>query len=368
MKYIVKLMLILIFSLSLTSCDFKDIDRRTFVVALGIDSGEQQKQMKVIIKTAIPTSIGGRSGGNENQKNYQLFTVETDSIGDALRKFKAESSLEPDFSHLKIIIFGKNFAQETPIDPIIDYFIRRRDLQTIAWTTVGFPSAKKILELQPPSEKIASNSLFLKFGQGVKSQYIQRVKVYETYRDLITPGLSPCCPIIEIVDNEFSINKIAVFEQGKMKMVLSPEETRIFNIIKPHIKTFFFKMEHEKNSHPIGFNIKNAKTDIRLIKNKDNSIDCQVNVKLVGAVEETDYKENNLFELHKQLEVLAKGQIEALFNKFKQSRVDPFSIQARYWAIDPSYEFTEDWLKKIFSKINFIVNVDAKINESGSLR
>lgn len=62
----------------MTSCDFKDIDRRTFVVALGIDSGDQQKQMKVIIKIAIPTSIGGRSGGEENQRNYQLFTVETD--------------------------------------------------------------------------------------------------------------------------------------------------------------------------------------------------------------------------------------------------------------------------------------------------
>jgi spore germination protein KC len=352
----------------LTSFDFKDIDRRTFIVALGIDSGDQQNQMKVIIKTAIPTSIGGRSGGEEDQRNYQLFTVETNSVGDALRKFKAESSLEPDFSHLKIIIFGKGFVQNYPIKPIIDYFIRRRDLQTIVWTSVGFPDAKEILSLQPPSEKIASNSLFLKFGQGVKSQYIQRVKVYETYRDLITPGLSPCCPIIEIVDNEFSINKIAIFEQGKVKMILSPEETRIFNIIQPHIKTFFFKMQPVKNNHPIGFNIKNAKTDIKTIKTGNNSIDCQVNVKLVGAVEETDYKENNLPQLNKDLEVLAKGQIEALFDKFKGSKIDPFSIQARYWAIDPSYEFTKDWLTEIFPKINFIINVNAEINESGSLR
>lgn len=54
------LILLLLLAMTITGCNFKDIDRRIFVVAIGIDPGEQDGTFKVSLKLAIPKGMSRR--------------------------------------------------------------------------------------------------------------------------------------------------------------------------------------------------------------------------------------------------------------------------------------------------------------------
>lgn len=86
-----------------TGCEYKDIDRRIFVVAIGIDPGEEEA-FKVSLKLAIP-----QGEVTKIDEKMLIITEESDSISEALRLMKSKVEKELDYVHCKSIIIGKKW-------------------------------------------------------------------------------------------------------------------------------------------------------------------------------------------------------------------------------------------------------------------
>jgi spore germination protein KC len=80
-----KNLFVMLSCLVLSACGFKDIDKRFFVVSIGVDAAKDHtKKYLVSLKFAVP----GPSKDSPNE--YQIVTQEADSISEAVRIIKTK--------------------------------------------------------------------------------------------------------------------------------------------------------------------------------------------------------------------------------------------------------------------------------------
>ncbi|UJF32365.1 Ger(x)C family spore germination protein [Paenibacillus hexagrammi] len=114
----------LILLLTASGCGFKDIDKRFFVVTIGVDKPEDSsKKYAVYVKLAIP-SPQERFGSNQ----ALIVKEEANSITEAVRIIKSKVDKELEFGHCKTIILGEAMIH-SDITDMMDWFVRRRDIQ-----------------------------------------------------------------------------------------------------------------------------------------------------------------------------------------------------------------------------------------------
>lgn len=185
------LLLLLFLSLvcAASSCGFKDIDKRFFVVAMGIDRGSKSDTFRVTLRLAIPSS---KIESGETKTEVESF--EAPSIAEAVRHLKALVDKELDFGHCRVILFGKPLMEDGVSSPL-KWLSRRRDIAMVSFMGMAEPDAFQVLKLHPQSERYPGNALFLTFGsEGTESSFTLTEYLFDWARRQRKPVKTAICP------------------------------------------------------------------------------------------------------------------------------------------------------------------------------
>jgi spore germination protein KC len=349
--------------LLLSACGFKDIDRRFFVIAIGIDSGKNKKY-EVSLKLAIPSPRT-----EPGQAKEQIVSEEAETIAEAIRLMKSKVDKEFDFGHAKVMVIGKDFANSHKLGrENLDWLFRRRDIQQIAYMSIGEPDAKSVVSLTPKSERLPGNALILAFSnEGTESPYIATEFLFDYYRRLKDHGKDPYLPIIRSLKDTFDISRTAIFHNDTKKLELSPEETSVLNQIVrryPHIL-----LSTEFAGQRISFNVVQLQVRYRITGTEDNPR-IVFHVTMKGETEEstTQVLNKTWASLERRLEEQIVENYTDLLRKLQKADVDPIGFGLRYRAVkhDGDREF-ETW-KKVYPQVQFKVNAHVEIRGTGIIR
>lgn len=350
----------------LTGCkDFKDIDKRLFVVAIGIDSiPNNKKEIEVTFKTAVTKTVSNSDGGGTSG-NSVIYSIKGNSIVDIFREIKTQTFTEPDFSHMKLIVFGGEFLKNNTLNELIEFFIRRRDFQNTSYVAVALPSAKEVLSHELQQENFSGNGLFLKFGEGAENPYGLTRRLYEIYHQTMTPGISASLPIIELKEDKFLVEKICILYDGKIKLELSRDESKIFNMLSRNVTLASLSIQEENNKIGIGLNQITGK-----IKYDKRSEELKFNVELKATVtlEETGQILRTRQELSDKFSSLLCKRVGVLLEKLRDNNVDPFELEIKYWAYNKDFWFNKNWLEEELPRVKFNVSCDLKMVSTGTLK
>lgn len=104
-KIIAYLFILILLTLSLSGCGFKDIDKRIFVVSVGVDPAQNsEKKFLISLKLAVPNV-------QEVSNEFVIISQEGDAIAEAVRIMKANVDKELDFSHAKLIVYNEKILK-----------------------------------------------------------------------------------------------------------------------------------------------------------------------------------------------------------------------------------------------------------------
>jgi spore germination protein KC len=132
------LFIVCLLVLTLTGCGFKDIDKRIFVVSVGVDPAKKSdKKFLISLKLAVPNI-------QEVSNEFVIISEEGDTIAEAVRIMKAKVDKELDFSHAKLIVYNEKILKPEIEKNLYYWFIRRRDFQEMSWVAIGKPSAQDV--------------------------------------------------------------------------------------------------------------------------------------------------------------------------------------------------------------------------------
>ncbi|MCM3160117.1 Ger(x)C family spore germination protein [Metabacillus litoralis] len=358
-----KILIVAAAFLFLGGCGYKDIDRRFFVVSIGVDKSDDKENMyDITLKVAVPTSET-KTGSNESR----MMTESAETISEAVRIIKSKVEKELDFSHTKMIVLGEKVVEDD-LTNILDWFYRRRDIQAIAWTAVGSPTALSVLEAKPSGERVPSNALFLSFGNvGTETPYVTSVYIFDFRRRQTERGIDPFLPIIKTEEEAFSINNTSLISDMKQVLILSAEETKYFNMLRNRASKFDIKVEKEEKPYFL-FSTDKIKASFDLKSEKSNRPVISYDVQLSGIVEEAfeTLDEAKANEYEKAVKIEVEEQINSLLKKLQKEEVDPLGFGLRYRATKTGKESNkvEKW-DEIYPNAQFKVKVSVDMKNVG---
>jgi spore germination protein KC len=359
-----KLLLLLLSLMILSGCGFKDLDKRFFVTQMGVDlTGQKDKPYKVILELAIP-----KPQIEPGQEKFQLMEEKGQTISEAVRLIKSKVDKELDFGHCKVIIFGEDLARKDIKAPL-DWFVRRRDIQKIAYLALGTPSAATILKIKPASERLPGNSLILSFGQsGTESAYIVTECLFDFYRRLYARGLDPILPVVKPLNkSSYDIRRVAVFNKSKLVKILSVDNTRLFNEIEFGIKKFDAVPYTRNIKMAISFGDLKIKHWIETPKRGNPYV--SLSAKASGLVEEStrplSSKDWGVYE--KETEETFKKRYTMLLKQLQALNVDPIGFGEDYLATH--FQGDKSWRewKSLYPTIRFDIKTSVSIKASGNI-
>lgn len=350
----------------LAGCGFKDIDKRYLVMAIGVDKSEiKDRPYHVSLKLAIPTSQ--IQPGQSN--TFHLISDDASTITEAVRHLKSKVDKELDFSQMKIIVFGKKLAEERLDKASIDWFLRRPEIQGIACMALGSPSAEQVLNVRPKSERLPADSLILSFDQeGTESSYIVTEFLFDFHRRLSEKGLDPYLPIIRPLKDTYLIDQVAIFDKEKIKVVLNPEETRVFNELSKKIRNFDIETKTEKAQFAL--NVTSFRYAYDFDERNDSAPKLTMNVRIKGIAEESKQSfYNSKWDRYKQeAEKEAEKRYLQVLRKLQSFDVDPIGFGLHYRAThDHGDNDWEKW-KAMYPRLDWNIKVNIDLTGSGGIK
>ncbi|WP_168122806.1 Ger(x)C family spore germination protein [Paenibacillus sp. HB172176] len=363
MNLIARISLPLLMLFMVAGCGFKDIDKRFFVVNTGIDwSGNKDKPYRITIQLAIP-SPKIEPGTSKNQ--YE--TIDAPTIAEGIRMLKAYVDKELDFGHCKLFVIGDGMAKQD-IRPVINWMLRRRDIQNGANVAIGEPTAKDILNIHPPSERYPGNALLLSFGtDGTESSYTYVETISGLERRLTEDGLDPILPVITTDGKEsFIINRIALFDKQRLKLSLPPADSQLFTQLSNHFTKSSMhgmfkgdKIVSAINSFQSSFHIQHGAEPAQ--------IRMKVKMKVVFEEAPDGLFNQSWAPLEKQLGEEYEQTANKLLRKIQQAGLDPFGFGLRYRAYHPGENNWKKW-KDLYPDANLSVKAQVKVEGTGLIK
>lgn len=265
---VIIIVLLIAFSSSYTSFS---IDNLAFVIAIGIDKGDTQNNIKVSFQIAKPSAIS--ETGSSGQSTAIINTVETSSINSAINLMNSYIGKEINLSHCKLITFSEEVAKDGISNKIYS-LVNNAQIRPSTNIIITKTDAKYYIENSKPSIESLPTRYYEIFPNSSKyTGYTSNCTIGDFFNSLICSTCEPSAILggmiessensleqyapIEPLDggniksNETSINGkrgaenigLAVFKDDKLVGELTAIETVCFSIIRNQVNGFLITIK-----------------------------------------------------------------------------------------------------------------------------
>lgn len=358
---------VLLLSTFLSSCAFKDIDKRTFVVAIGIDPVEEgSSKFKVTLKIALPIN----SIKDATWSSYAYMSHESDTMSDAIRIMESHHDKVLELGHTRLIVINEKLL-ESNLQEFMDYFIRRGDIQLIAWVAAAKPTAEHILKVEPKTESVASLALFNFFDQnGTDSPFIVTTFLFEFRRDFFTKGVDAVIPLIESneLDSELVINKSIIAKDKHKPLEYNYIETLYYNSLSNGAIGYSYKANIEDFSVLIYVSKFNFKYKLITDNGVPPRADIKINI-VANVIEST--KPLSIYKLDEYNKLIAKdlkGVVLNVLTVAQEKDLDPIGFGLRYRATRFNDKNTFAKWESMYPELQFNIDFKVDIESIGAIQ
>ncbi|WP_347880747.1 Ger(x)C family spore germination protein [Paenibacillus sp. F411] len=363
------LILLCLCSILIGGCEFRDIDLRLFIVAMGVDVVEDRPEMlRYTFKIAVPT-------GDPKSGELKSIIIQQDSssVARAVREIKSKVDKELDFAHCRVLLLGEAYARKG-IRDVEEWIIRRRDTQLIMYPAVAVPDARTILNVSPATERIAGNAKALALSEeGTESPYIAKTYLFDVDRRVRESGIDPYMPVITVDNKEegvLNINKTALMDKERVKLMLEPEESKLLNVLM--IRDLLTDLGTTMNGSSYEMNVDRSRARFKIVVPEPGKEEIQYKLKISGNLEEKeDYDQlthSELKELEQAFNESLSQEVTKLLEKIRETGTDPLGFGLRYFATHWNNNTEKQQWEAMYPHITFKVEVDTQIKGTGYSR
>ena len=232
-KQAAALFLCLVIGLSLTGCyDGREVEESAYAVALGIDKGEEG--YRYTFQLSNPLELGGNIGKKEGEgeeetspenKTVTNIIIDAEDFYPAVNQLKSHLSKEPDFSHLKLIVFSKEVAGEGILEHASLLF-REQEIRPSTNLCLAESSGDFLSQVKPTLERSTARYYELLF-QNQNTPYAPVVELREFVSRGTDKGWDPVLPV---ADKE-KLMGMGIFQDGKLVAERSPREAMLYQCL-----------------------------------------------------------------------------------------------------------------------------------------
>ena len=239
------LMMSLLICLTMCGCyDSSEVENKGYVIALGIDKGENSEFLYTF-QLSNPLESGGsigteekaaeKSSGDENKnKTVDNICVEADNFFTAQNKLKSILSKRADFSNIKVVAMSEQVAAEDALSQCA-VLLQEREIRPSANMCVAKSASEFLKNVNPTLEESTIRYYELFF----KNRDVPYTTVV-TLREFVSRSVDKAYDAVMPVVNENGLSGMSLFLSGKMCDMVDENETLIYNLLTGNIENAGF--------------------------------------------------------------------------------------------------------------------------------
>lgn len=321
MKRVVSMVLCIFLLFSLTGCwSSNELNDYAFTIGLAFDKGINNGKIMITAQVAKPSALksGGNAGGGSDEKAYLNLKNEGDTVFNTLRGFTHHSARKLNYQHNKIVIFGREIAEQS-VQPFIDFFTRDHEIRNV-WVIVAKERAEDILEVDRDLQKIPSNSIekMIKAQEFTSETYT--IKAVDFINRILSKSAAPVAPLLEVIgegeEQKMVMSGAAVFNQHSMIGELNKAETRGLLWVMGEIKSGVVVVDCPDGMEKVEIEIYKASSAITP-KIENGTIHIQVEINEKGHLNSQSCTEN--LSTSEMLKSLESKQAASIYNEIMSS-------------------------------------------------
>lgn len=279
-----KLIIIMVLVLIAGCSRYSEPNELAYIVAIGIDKGEEEQAYDVTLQIANPQAISGGSkeeGGEGGKKTVSNLTVAASTIFSAVNIANHLYSKELSLAHTKLIVFSEEIAKNEGLTEFSETIARNEEIRPNTFLTVVKGKAKEYLGEIKPTNEVNPVQYYEVIYESDDNGFIAKNPCQQFYANEMSPERENVLPLSAVVKEEekgtqnsdydgfeymlkdYKAGEIkvdgdiktqtcgmAIFKDGKMIEEAGAVETELYNIltgnyIKSEI-TYYDKNSPEK--------------------------------------------------------------------------------------------------------------------------
>lgn len=378
-------------SMLLTGCwDRRELNQLAITSATGIDykNGQWNVDYQVIIPSAISAAMTA-VGGGPAKLPVIVYSTQGPTIREAVWKSAMESPRQLFFSHTRVVVIGRE-AAEQGLTPLIDVYLRNPDSRETVSVLISDGRAREIIEQLMQIQIIPGDGIEETVkGEARNMSVLPNVKMYDLAMQLLGPARSAVIPEILVsggkgvtssgdldhtaLSSKLRLGRLAVLRRDKFVGWLSSEEALGVSFLRDGVKMTSFAFSCGPNNPKVDstFRVMKSKTKMTPRRTADGGLEAEVAVEAEGTLLETNCpmdlnKPESAKEMERQLEQQVAETIESSWQAVKKLKTDVIGLADSVHRKYPKMwkKLAPDWDRK-FAEVELRVRADITVKRMG---
>ena len=320
----------------LSGCwDVKEPERMYYILGLGIDYKDNEYEVYAQIIDFSNIAKSEQPNPEANQAEVGISKGRT--VEEAYFKMYKSMDERLFWGHLSYVIFSENALKENVAKPVIEAFIRYRELRYTTWVYTTQESIEEILLLTPIINKsIALSKLSDPFNSYNQSSFIRPVNFRELTIDLDEPSHEVAIPYLKIEekwktekgdDQIHSITGVGVLSKDGLKGYLLEDDAVGLQWMNNDFERGEITFEFEGYDEPfVTIVVEDAKSKVTpIVENGQILFDIEVKLK-VQSSESNDTNDETMQQLQRGIEKKVKQEIEKTYTASLEKQMDIYRL------------------------------------------
>lgn len=383
----VMLSLIVILPLLSGCWDRQELNQLGIMVGLGVD--RDGDLIRVSAQVVVPREVAKGQGGKST--SVTQFQASARTLLEAIQKLTESSARAIFMAHIRVLVFGEEFARKNGIYDVIEALIREPDVRPDYYVMVARKNtASNILNVLTPLENIPAEKLFNALDNSSKIWApTTTVTSDKLMQYILTPSMSPVITGVKLVGNEkvggeskniesieppaaLQFGGLSVFQKEKLIGWLDEDHSKGYNYIRDNVKSTIGPVACPNGGY-VTLKTLRTSTDhkVKMVRGEPQ-IHLKVNnVSVIGSVD--CEMEIGSMEAIKQLEQAAQERIVELMKSTvslvrSKYKVDIFGFgQDIYHKYPKIYKREEKNWDKYFQNLDITYEANVQIRRIGTL-
>ncbi|TYP74730.1 Ger(x)C family spore germination protein [Paenibacillus methanolicus] len=363
----------------------KELNDISIAAAMGIDWKDNQYLLTV--QVVNPGNVSQKQG--DTSAPVVVYSAKGVTLNEGVRRLTSSISRKIFFSHIRIVVLSEELAKRGIARPL-DFLMRGNEIRSDFTVVIAKGnSAKDVLGVLTPIEKIPANFIFNALEVANKEwSPVAAIKLDELSKFILAEGVSPVLSGIHIYgepskgkleENVKSSSPsvrlqhagIAAFKKDKLVGWLNEKESRGYNAITDRIKRTSLHVSCPDGG-VVGINIAAIRTKMRgEVKEGRMSIQLQTKIRAdISSVEcEIDLTDPAVLQtLNGKVEAVGKDVMRQAVAKAKRLGTDIFGFGIAIHRADPGHwkKVKDNWDER-FKELDIAMDVHVSITGTGTI-
>ncbi|WP_339213641.1 Ger(x)C family spore germination protein [Solibacillus sp. FSL W8-0372] len=187
--------------LLLSGCwDTNQAERMYYIHGLGMDYKDEQ--FVIYAQIVAFTNIAKSEQPNPDATQAEVGVAKGRTFDEAFFNLYQSMDERVFLGHLRYVVFSENIAKENKVEPIIDSFIRYRELRYTTWAYMSDSPLDEVLLITPIINKsITLSKLSDPLSSFSQSSRVQPIQFRELMIQLNEPSYEAKIPFVEMSEN-----------------------------------------------------------------------------------------------------------------------------------------------------------------------